>query len=409
MLRTDVVRTARLIGWLLATLAVVAFFPRGGEAVAEEPVWRIDLPAPMASEQAEANRDRVVAAQFSPAGRYLALGLESGRIAIWDFRDPPRGSSLAAHEQPVTFLAFGAEDDRLLSSSKDLQVRCWDLNARREWLSFAGAPLKAIYEIALSTNGRFAVSRGFDGFGVIWDLRVDRKRSDLFSYGFALAANEAFLVSTPLRQPGIQVLSLLDGAEPRKLLPGQMVSRVAVDPTSTTIAAAVVTDRSVVVKLIDAKSGEERGAIAIPNPPGATDPDSVGDLAFSSEGSGLLIACGSGRVLRADVLGEQILDEYRMPEGDGVLRVAFAGSRDRYVVAASRDDEFRWQTACWETQSRRTLWTLPGEVALDIRRMLGVQITSEGDVTFFDAADGKSLRRLRPYLGGEKWLEQQPE
>lgn len=409
MLRSDVSGTARGIGWVSALLAVVMCFPCVGKAGAEDPVWRIDLPAPLPSERVEANRDRVVAARFSPTGQYLVVGLESGRLAIWDFRDPSRGHSLAAHEQPVTFLAFGAEDDRLLSSSKDLQVRCWDLTARREWLSFAGAPLKAIYEIALSTNGRFAVSRGFDGFGVIWDLRVDRKRSDLFSYGFALASNEAFLVSTPLRQPGIQVLSLLDGTEPRKLLPGQMVSRVAVDPTGTTIAAAVITDRAAVVKLIDVKSGEERGAIALPNPPGATDPDSVGDLAFSSEGSGLLIACGSGRVLRADVVGAQILDEYRMPEGDGVWRAEFLGSQDRYVLAASRDDEFRWQTACWETQSRRTLWTLPGEVTVDIRRMLGARVTEEGDVAFFDAADGKSLRRLRPYLGGEKWWEQQPE
>lgn len=394
--------------WVTAMLLAVACWQSGREASGEDPAWRIDLPAPTVAEQVEANRDRVIAAQFSPTGRYLVIGLESGRIAVWNWQAQPWGRSLAAHQRPVTLLAFGAEDDRLLSGSQDLQVKYWDLNAGREWLSFEGAPLKAIYEIALSTNGRFAVSRGFDGFGVVWDLRVDRKRSDLFSYGFALAPNEGFLVSTPLRQPGVQVHSLVDATEPRQLLPGQQVSRVAVDPTSTTIACAVMTDPAPVVKLIDAKSGEERGSIVIPNPPGAAAAEPVGDLAFSSDGRWLLVASGSGRILRADVDAERILDEYRMSTDDEVLQARFVGSQNRYVVAAARDDEFRWQTACWETSSRQRLWAVPGEVTLDMRRQFGAWITTEGDIVFFDTTDGKSLRRLRPFLGGGKWAEQRP-
>ena len=134
-------------------------------------VSQLALPAPSQQEQKESNRDRVVAVEFSPTGQYLVLGLESGHLAAWNLGTKKLQFARPAHEKPVKLLAFGAEDKFLLTAADDLQAMLWDLDEGRSLVSYQGAPLKAIYDVALSANARFALSRGFDGFGLVWDLR----------------------------------------------------------------------------------------------------------------------------------------------------------------------------------------------------------------------------------------------
>lgn len=362
------------------------------------------LPAPTAQEQSQQNRDPVVAAQFSPTGHYLMLGLESGHVAAWDFSTKKLQWAGPAHEKPVKLIAFGAEDRYALSGADDLQVMLWDLESGRTLLSFQGAPLTHVYDIALSANARFAVSRGFDGFGVVWDLRVNRKLHDLFSYGFALGPNDAFLVSTPRRQPGAQLFRLRDGDTARKILDDKTVNCVAVDPTGATVACGISSDAAGKVLLVGAVDGESMGEVEIPGTSGDNSAAATA-MQFSSDGHAVLIGCSDSRVLRADASTQQILETYQIPQGDAVTRVAFVGSRDRYVLAELQNMDTGPKTTCWKVGQSQPVWQMSGQVTIDGRRMLAALTTTDGDITLFSATDGKPLRQLRGFLHGAKWLD----
>jgi WD40 repeat protein len=363
------------------------------------------LPSPTAQEQSEQNRDRVVAVQFSPTGQYLVLGMESGHMAVWNFSTKKLQWAGPAHEKPVKLIAFGAEDRYALSGADDLQVILWDLEGGRSLVSFQGAPLKQVYDIALSANARFAVSRGFDGFGMVWDLRVNRKRLDLFSYGFALGSNDAFLVSTPQRQPGAQVFRLRDGETPLGILADKRIQCVAVDPTGVVAACGSVSDQSGKVLLVSVEDGQITGEIEIPGITGGDNVAAATALQFSSDGGHILIGCSDGRIIKADVSTQQILETRQFPNGGSVARVAFIGSRDRYLLAESQDIDAGRQAVFWKAGELKPVWQMSGSVAIDSRRVLGALTTTEGDVVLFNAADATTLRQLRGFLHGAKWLD----
>ena len=47
----------------------------------------------------EASRDRAVAVAFSPTGKFLAVGLESGHLAVWNLTTKKLQFTQQAHEQ----------------------------------------------------------------------------------------------------------------------------------------------------------------------------------------------------------------------------------------------------------------------------------------------------------------------
>jgi len=73
----------------------------------------------------------------------------------------------------------------LLTAADDLRATLCRGDTGREFLSFEAAPLRQMYAIALSSDARYAATRGFDGFATVWDLRFNERVCDLFSYGFA--------------------------------------------------------------------------------------------------------------------------------------------------------------------------------------------------------------------------------
>lgn len=67
---------------------------------------------------------------YSPNGRYLAAGFDSGAIMLWDLRDPLRprrmGIPFKGFEAGAT-VAFSSGDRRLVTASWDGDVMIWDL------------------------------------------------------------------------------------------------------------------------------------------------------------------------------------------------------------------------------------------------------------------------------------------
>ena len=170
--------------------------------------------------------------------------------------------------------------------------------------------MKRVYDISLSSDARLAVSRGFDGFGVVWDLRTNRKVQDIYSYGLALAPNGHTLVSTWAREPRTQLMHPLEGGEPVEILAGKPVGAVAIDGAGTTVAACGSTPKGPVVWLASAGDGEPVGEIAIPPAAGAAEPAAAICAAFSTSGRFLVIGTSDGRVVRADVARRTVVDTW---------------------------------------------------------------------------------------------------
>jgi hypothetical protein len=59
----------------------------------------------------------------------------------------------------------------------------------------------------------------------------------------------------------------------------------------------------------------------------------------------------------------------------------------------------------WKAGELKPVWQMSGSVAIDSRRVLGALTTTEGDVVLFNAADATTLRQLRGFLHGAKWLD----
>lgn len=365
----------------------------------------LDLPPAAAGKRTEANRDRLVTAAFSPSGQYLLAGLQSGHLAAIDLHHAKLHWAVAAHQQPVKHIAFGGKDRWALTAADDLKAHLWNVTTGRLNDSFEAAPLKRVYDIALSSDARYAATRGFDGFGVVWDLLLNRKERDITSYGFALGGTRPTLVSTLGRDPHTELLHLaeVNGGEPRKILAGKLIGSVAIDPAGAMVAACGSSSQAAMVWLVRARDGEGVGEITVPQAVGATAPPAALCAAFSANGKFLAIGLSDGRVVRADIARRTIVDVWKVGDGRGPQEVGFVGATDDSLHALTMDDEFRATTMLFTVGQPLPVWTLPGTVTIDGQRMLGAMVAHDGDLVFFNVADGRLLRRFRPYEQGRAW------
>jgi WD40 repeat protein len=97
---------------------------------------------------------------YSPDGRYLAAGDESGQVTIWDSEARKRLGILpapAAHvgkDRYVTALAFSPDARTLATAGKDGTLRLWDTAANRVLGSPLPTPDTALLALAFSPNGK---------------------------------------------------------------------------------------------------------------------------------------------------------------------------------------------------------------------------------------------------------------
>jgi WD40 repeat protein len=65
--------------------------------------------------------------RFSPAGRYIAAGVDSGNVLIWNVRTGHLVEKLMGHRDRVKSVAFTPDGTRLVSGSVDQTCKVWDL------------------------------------------------------------------------------------------------------------------------------------------------------------------------------------------------------------------------------------------------------------------------------------------
>lgn len=108
---------------------------------------------------------------FSPNGKVLASGDESGTVRLWDVGTGKSLAVLQGHSKFISSLAFSADSALLASTSWDGSVRIWDVNSGNETLVLRGQGPE-IAGAAFSPDGNTLASwaGGADRTLRLWDV-----------------------------------------------------------------------------------------------------------------------------------------------------------------------------------------------------------------------------------------------
>lgn len=410
-------KALRVSAWLSAMFAALegrttygacrAGSHRCAEHAGGRPVLVLDFPYGLAAMRTPRARTYVTTAAFSPRGRYLVLGTEDGHCVVWDLAHGRLAGAARGHEQKIHLTAFGESEHLVLTGADDQKVVLWDLTKLVGIRSFQGAPMPPLYEVALCPKGRYTAARGFDGFGVIWDLEKDRQVMPLFSYTFAFSPDGLSLVTAPRRLPGASIFRLADGHETKLLAEKSSYFHVAFDRTGRLVAG--MTGNS--IHLWDAQGGTlvriiELDQFAREEGSGGSEPWAL-SMCFSSDSRRMVIGCSDGRIFLIGVQDGGLQRAWRFPGGRDVWEVRFVGRADGAIVAIAFDEDrtgliYTPWTALFNTGDVQPLWCIAGGFAIEGEGRLAAGVT-DGDLLLVDASDGTPVQRLRGFEHGKRW------
>jgi WD40 repeat protein len=128
----------------------------------------------------EGHSDRVWDLALSPCGRYVLSAGHDGAVRLWDLNASTKESAgtilLDLQPQAVRSVAFGPDGHTVLvgpargsSSAPDFSLHLLDLDTGRELRRFAGYG-EVVTALAISPDGRLALSGALDGAIHLWDM-----------------------------------------------------------------------------------------------------------------------------------------------------------------------------------------------------------------------------------------------
>ncbi|MFZ4826718.1 MAG: TIR domain-containing protein [Phototrophicaceae bacterium] len=106
---------------------------------------------------------------YSPNDQYLASGLSSGQVVIWDVEQRLSSFILSAHQGEVSQVIFTPDSRKIVSASWDESMILWDALTGEKLRHLLGHQDK-ISSLAMSRDGEQIVTAGFDGTVYLWDL-----------------------------------------------------------------------------------------------------------------------------------------------------------------------------------------------------------------------------------------------
>jgi WD40 repeat protein len=95
----------------------------------------------------------VLSVSFSPDGKRLVAGGESGRAYIWDVSSGKLMAELRGHTSRVWDVAWGTANGRVATGSADLTARVWDPDTG-ECLVILSDFTDPVYSVRFSKDGK---------------------------------------------------------------------------------------------------------------------------------------------------------------------------------------------------------------------------------------------------------------
>jgi len=121
----------------------------------------------------------VISLAFSPDGRALALGSESGMIQLWDVVGRRLRCDLRGHSKQVPGLAFSPDSATLASAGWDKTVRLWNASDGQERVVLSGHT-QNVSSVAFSPEGAtLASGTAFFGAVKLWEVATGKERRTL--------------------------------------------------------------------------------------------------------------------------------------------------------------------------------------------------------------------------------------
>lgn len=116
--------------------------------------------------------------EFSPDDSTLAIGLDSGEIQLWDWKNDVKIVTLTGHSAKVSRILFSNNGLFLYSASADQRIKVWNLNSQ-EIIHDIVAHSSPVNDIAVSSDGRILVSCSDDQLIRFWDVASGTKLFEL--------------------------------------------------------------------------------------------------------------------------------------------------------------------------------------------------------------------------------------
>jgi WD40 repeat protein/TPR repeat protein len=176
--------------------------------------------------------DEIVCSSFDEQGRRVALGLDNGKIAIFEIANLQQEATISesGHEARVLSIAFSRDGERLVTGSDDNIAIVWarDHNVPRELFRLQGHS-DSVRGVAFATEDATVVSVSDDGTLRVWDANTGEQRTvDKLS--------EDSLIGLSLDTAGRRALVRTD-IGPARIWDLEMRSLVAILPVAELSAA----------------------------------------------------------------------------------------------------------------------------------------------------------------------------
>ena len=249
-----------------------------------------------AGEPLPAHTGPVTALAFAPDGNRLISGGADGTLRFWDAVGNPVGEPITAHDSPVTTVAV-LPDGNFFTGTTDGTVQRWDTLGNA-----VGEPIAAhtgtVRSITTSPDGQTVATAGKDGTAKLWAADGAEKAT--------LSGHQGPVNAVAMKPDGTVVTGGEDGTvrqwdgagaalgDPQTL--GGPVNAIAVSGDGQKLAA-----------------GDETGTVQPFGPDGAPSGDAidsgdapVGDLAFTPDGSRLVVSTDAGPPQVRDGAGQLV-------------------------------------------------------------------------------------------------------
>jgi WD40 repeat protein len=266
----------------------------------------------------------------------------------------PESSPFTGHDGAVSCVALSPDGRRAISGGDDGTLRLWDLTSGKEVRRFEGHR-EAVSAVAFSADGRLAASGGRDRTVRVWEVDGGRERARLEGHlGKVLCVTFSPRGDWLLSGGDDTTLRLWDVEKAREVrrFAGHTaaVTSVAFSPGGATALSGGL-DRS--VRLWAVKSGEELRQYE-----GHT--KEVYDVAFSPDGSRVLSG-GNDRVVRLwDTETARELKRFA-GHANAVIRVAFSPDGKHVLSASSRYQSPDRVIRVWDTDAGKEVRSFAAE------------------------------------------------
>ena len=167
-----------LLGILLSSAVWLAVLPLSGPETAalpdapETPEPAVDEGISATSPPFPGNSGPVWSAAASADGNTLAMGLEDGRVIVYDIEGRKVRHTLEGHTGPVWGIDFFSDGKRFVSASDDGTVKIWDADTGKSMVDFPG--ITGVRSVAVAGHGRYIATGDRNGIVIVWDVEAQK-------------------------------------------------------------------------------------------------------------------------------------------------------------------------------------------------------------------------------------------